>query len=253
MFKLVLGFLVCLIPVVSFAECKIYTVKKGDDYAAISNYYFKDGFHKFYLEKYNNSAKLVPGKKVAFLIPEYAYEALRICKNMINSRLTQKRAHKKLEEFTNGIPLGLATIATMAEDSFNAMLMVDMCAFSLATAEVNTDFNRLDPPKDTLSTYAVPKKEAYRIFDEFNLTKKLKELNATVEDSMTILSTATFVYIVYFTDLWSENRNVFKVLIKYYGREKELSLSALNTFKIYLDLLDTKYSKCSVDEVEEDD
>lgn len=95
----ILSLLCCLLPVVASAECKIYTVKKGDTYGDISKYYFKDGFHKFYLEKYNKSAKLVPGKKVAFFIPEHISDSYSMCTSMINSRLTKQKAHKKLNEF----------------------------------------------------------------------------------------------------------------------------------------------------------
>jgi len=249
MFRVLITLLCCLFPLTSLAECKVYTVKKDDTYTDISKFYFKDSFNKFYLEKYNKGAKLIPGKKIALFIPEHAYESYELCRNMINARLTKKKMHDKLEDFAEGIPLGLATVISIAgPDSIGPMVAVNLCAFALAIAEVTTNYGKSPNPPGTVSVFSIPKDVPQKLIDEFKLAKSLKEYDLTAETGMKATSFSMFIFVVHFTDLWSESRSIFKVLIKYFKQEKALTLSALEVFKTYLELFESAQTRCEVKE-----
>lgn len=247
MFNFIL-ILFLLFPSTSFAWCKIYTVKKNDTYSNIAYYYFKEYYYRFYLEKYNQNKKLIPGEKIAFFIPEFNSDWMTGCRNLIISRMTEVKAHKQISQFIDNIPTGLLLAAKAAGlESLDPMLALDLCAHALAAAEVSTNYGRSKNKPNTLSVFGFQKDALKKVFDFLFLTEQFEKAGIPIEKGAEKISAAMLVFSIHFTFLWTEAKsNIFKTLIRYYGREKDLSLDGLTAFNTYLQIYLNKAYQCKL-------
>jgi hypothetical protein len=243
-----LALFILLFPSIALAWCDVYTVKKGDTYRSISEHYFKDTYYTTYLKYYNKSQELVPGTKIPFFIPKSKYDWTNGCKNRIVSRLTSKKAHKNLEDFTEGIPNGLTGVAILSDqEDLDAMLALDLCTVALAIAEVSTNYGLLEPAKGKLSVYSLDPAIPIEVLEKYGLMKQLKENKVSINHVMAHVADATMIFTLYFSGLFAKNKSFAKTLLAYF-HETEVQTLAILAYSAYLDILKIRPYGCSLED-----
>ena len=249
------GFLLCTLllwPTTSFAWCKVYTVKKGDTYASISQHYFKDTYYKLYLERQNKSRVLTAGDKLPFFIAESKADWYVGCQNLIVSRLTQKKAHASLASFLEGIPAGLAGAAYLSgQDNIDPILALDLCIIALAVAETATNYGLTPAVKTKVSVYGFSLDKAFDVLRQYKLLEDMKKEKISVPESMRNVGDATVIFIVHFVSLFAEHKTLIRAFIKYFD-ESGISETSSKAFITYLEILKIKPYPCKLEDGKDD-